>query len=70
MKKPTKAPTTTVCTITRRETTYHRDPSGACTAVTVSTTTIDLALHTTGLPASEAELLTIRLAVQALDLIP
>ena len=69
MKKPTNAPITTLCTATRRQTTYHRDPSGACTAVTTSQSTADAAVHTTELPANEAATLTLRLALQALDLL-
>ena len=69
MKKPTNAPTTTICTATRRETTYHRDPSGACIAVTLSNSTANVAVHTTGLSATAAQILTLRLALQALDLL-
>ena len=70
MKKPANIPTTTLCTATRRETTCHRDPTGACTATTVSQKTVDIAFHTTDLDPADAETLTVRLAVQALDLLP
>ncbi len=71
MKTPANRiiPTTTLCTATRRETTYHRDPTGTCKAITASQTTVDLALHTTELDPADAETLTVRLAVQSLDLL-
>ena len=67
MKSAENPPTTTQCTATRVRTTDHHDATGACIGSTECETTVNVTLHTTALPPTDARILTLHMACSILD---